>query len=104
MSVAAHGPTSRTPAQIHHQQKTMEAVVAEERKRKNYADFWNIIPLKEPFRVILSDIRDRCVRVGGGCVFWCMGLMAHLYSYTHHPMHTYTHLHTSMYTPAYIPT
>ena len=38
----------------------MEVVVAEERKRKNYADFWNIIPLKEPFRVILSDIRDRC--------------------------------------------
>ncbi len=50
--------------QIHHHQKTMEVVVAEERKRKNYADFWNIIPLKEPYRVILSDIRDRLVLVG----------------------------------------
>ncbi len=34
-------------------------MLAEERKRKNYADFWNPIPVTEPFRVVLSDIRDR---------------------------------------------
>ena len=34
-------------------------MLVEERKRKNYADFWNPIPVTEPFRVVLSDIRDR---------------------------------------------
>jgi len=35
------------------------ARVAEERKRRNYADFWVPIPLTEPFRVVLSNMRDR---------------------------------------------
>lgn len=33
--------------------------MAEERKRRNYADFWHPPPLSEPYRVVLSDIRDR---------------------------------------------
>lgn len=33
--------------------------VAEERKKRNYADFWTPIAANEPFRVILSHMRDR---------------------------------------------
>jgi len=33
--------------------------VSEERKKRNYADFWVPIPLTEPFRVVLSSMRDR---------------------------------------------
>ncbi|GMH37898.1 hypothetical protein BSKO_05782 [Bryopsis sp. KO-2023] len=33
--------------------------VAEERKRRNYPDFWNPIPAEEPYRVILSSLRDK---------------------------------------------
>jgi len=36
--------------------------VAAERKRRNYTDFWNPIPKWEPFRVILSDLRDKLYR------------------------------------------
>ncbi|GIL79818.1 hypothetical protein Vretifemale_9097 [Volvox reticuliferus] len=35
------------------------ARVAEERKKRNYADFWAPIPSTEPFRVVLSHMRDR---------------------------------------------
>ncbi|GLI68046.1 hypothetical protein VaNZ11_012369 [Volvox africanus] len=35
------------------------ARVAEERKKRNYADFWAPIPATEPFRVVLSHMRDR---------------------------------------------
>ncbi|PNH07125.1 Phosphoenolpyruvate carboxylase 1, partial [Tetrabaena socialis] len=35
------------------------ARVAEERKKRNYADFWAPIPPTEPFRVVLSHMRDR---------------------------------------------
>ena len=45
--------------QIHARQTADTHLLAEERKRKNYADFWNAIPITEPFRVILSDMRDR---------------------------------------------
>jgi hypothetical protein len=34
--------------------------VAEERKKRNYADFWTPIAANEPFRVVLSHMRDRC--------------------------------------------
>ncbi|WIA14756.1 hypothetical protein OEZ85_003241 [Tetradesmus obliquus] len=33
--------------------------VAEERKKRNYADFWTPIAANEPFRVVLSHMRDR---------------------------------------------
>lgn len=43
--------------------QTLDAhILAEERKKKNYADFWAVIPITEPFRVILSDMRDRLYR------------------------------------------
>ena len=45
--------------QIHARQTADTHLLAEERKRKNYADFWNAIPITEPFRVVLSDMRDR---------------------------------------------
>ena len=35
------------------------ARVAEERKRRNYADFWTPIATNEPFRVVLSHLRDK---------------------------------------------
>jgi len=35
------------------------ARVSEERKKRNYADFWVPMPLTEPFRVVLSHMRDR---------------------------------------------
>ncbi len=35
------------------------ARVAEERKRRNYVDFWAPIPPTEPFRVVLAHMRDR---------------------------------------------
>jgi len=33
--------------------------VAEERKKRNYANFWTPIAANEPFRVVLSYMRDR---------------------------------------------
>jgi hypothetical protein len=30
--------------------------IAEERKKRNYADFWTPIPPTEPFRVVLSQV------------------------------------------------
>jgi phosphoenolpyruvate carboxylase len=33
--------------------------VIDERKRRNYADFWRPIPSNEPYRVLLSEVRDR---------------------------------------------
>lgn len=33
--------------------------VAEERKKRNYADFWTPVPATEPYRLVLSNIRDR---------------------------------------------
>lgn len=36
-------------------------LITEERKRKNYAEFWNVIPVTEPYRCVLSEVR--CVPV-----------------------------------------
>ncbi|PNW76791.1 hypothetical protein CHLRE_11g476325v5 [Chlamydomonas reinhardtii] len=52
------------------------ARVAEERKRRNYVDFWAPIPPTEPFRVVLAHMRDRLyntrqIRTFGLCM---MGL------------------------------
>ncbi len=33
--------------------------VQEERKKRNYADFWTPVASNEPFRVVLSALRDR---------------------------------------------
>ena len=38
------------------------AAVAAERKRRNYADFWTPFTKREPFRVVLSDLRDKLYR------------------------------------------
>lgn len=34
-------------------------LITEERKRKNYAEFWNVIPVTEPYRCVLSEVRDK---------------------------------------------
>ena len=34
-------------------------LITEERKRKNYAEFWNVIPVTEPYRCILAEVRDK---------------------------------------------
>ena len=49
-------------ASIHARQAPAAAALAEERKRKNYAEFWSVIPVTDPFRLILSDLRDRLFR------------------------------------------
>lgn len=41
--------------------------IADERKKRNYADFWTPIAANEPFRVVLSHMRDRCV-MGTECL------------------------------------
>jgi len=33
--------------------------IFEERKRRNYDDFWKAIPVHEPYRVILAELRDK---------------------------------------------
>jgi len=33
--------------------------VYEMRKRRNYSDFWRSIPIEEPYRVILAEVRDK---------------------------------------------
>lgn len=45
--------------QVHAKQTKDTHQLVEERKRKNYADFWNPVPITEPFRVVLSEVRDR---------------------------------------------
>ena len=49
-------------AEIHARQAPAAAALAEDRKRKNYTEFWSVIPPTDPFRLILSDIRDRLYR------------------------------------------
>lgn len=49
-------------AEIHARQAPAAAQLAEERKRKNYREFWSVIPPTDPFRLILSDLRDRLYR------------------------------------------
>ena len=36
-----------------------QARVIDERKRRNYADFWRPVSANEPYRVVLSELRDR---------------------------------------------
>jgi hypothetical protein len=33
--------------------------LADERKKKNYVEFWNLISLDDPYRLVLSELRDR---------------------------------------------
>jgi phosphoenolpyruvate carboxylase len=53
---------SQLAAEIHARQAPAAAALAEDRKRKNYSEFWSVIPPTDPFRLILSDIRDRLYR------------------------------------------
>jgi len=36
-----------------------EEIIAFERKRRNYSDFWRNVSSSEPYRMVLEDIRDR---------------------------------------------
>ena len=29
------------------------------RKQRNYADFWRSLPMEEPYRVVLAEVRDK---------------------------------------------
>ena len=53
---------SALAAEIHARQAPRAADLAEDRKRKNFSEFWSVIPVTDPFRLILSDIRDRLYR------------------------------------------
>ena len=33
--------------------------LTDERKKKNYVEFWNIISPRDPYRLVLSEMRDR---------------------------------------------
>ncbi len=43
---------------LERQQKDPGAIVGE-RKSRNYSEFWRVLPIMEPFRVILSEMRDK---------------------------------------------
>ena len=44
---------------VHAKQAPLEQALADERKKKNFVEFWNVISLKDPFRLVLSEMRDR---------------------------------------------
>ncbi|EIE27459.1 PEPCase 1 [Coccomyxa subellipsoidea C-169] len=44
---------------VHSKQAPHEQALADERKKKNFVEFWNVISLKDPFRLVLSEMRDR---------------------------------------------
>lgn len=44
---------------MHSKQAPHEQALADERKKKNFVEFWNVISLKDPFRLVLSEMRDR---------------------------------------------
>ena len=52
-------PVQALAEAVHAKQAPNEAVLAEERKKKNYVEFWAVISLKDPFRLVLSEMRDR---------------------------------------------
>ena len=44
---------------MHAKQAPIQHALADQRKKKNYVEFWNVIPIKDPFRLVLSEMRDR---------------------------------------------
>ena len=44
---------------VHKKQGQNTHMIADERKKRNYVEFWNIIPLEDPYRLVLSELRDR---------------------------------------------
>ena len=44
---------------VHAKQAPIQHALADQRKKKNYVEFWNVIPIKDPFRLVLSEMRDR---------------------------------------------
>ena len=44
---------------VHAKQAPIQHTLADQRKKKNYVEFWNVIPIKDPFRLVLSEMRDR---------------------------------------------
>ena len=44
---------------VHKKQSHNNHMIADERKKRNYVEFWNIIPLEDPYRLVLSELRDR---------------------------------------------
>jgi phosphoenolpyruvate carboxylase len=60
LSVWRCSDEARAMAQRIVERQTPDAhLIQEERKRKNYAEFWNVLSVTEPYRVILSEVRDR---------------------------------------------
>jgi len=45
--------------QVYHKQSQNAHALADERKKKNYVEFWNLISLDDPYRLVLSELRDR---------------------------------------------
>ncbi|EFJ49534.1 hypothetical protein VOLCADRAFT_59445 [Volvox carteri f. nagariensis] len=61
------------------------ARVAEERKKRNYADFWAPIPATEPFRVVLSHMRDRLYNTRQVCECIMCGTGGHIFTRGRYP-------------------
>ena len=45
--------------QVHAKQSASAHSLADERKKKNYVEFWNLISIDDPYRLVLSELRDR---------------------------------------------
>ena len=58
-SPALHERVTAICNSIPHLDEEAAGRVIDERKRRNYADFWRPIPSNEPYRVVLSEVRDR---------------------------------------------
>ena len=52
-------------------------LITEERKRKNYAEFWNVIPVTEPYRCVLAEVRDKLYHTRSARLPPPLGLSAH---------------------------
>ena len=48
----------RERARLLHERESAEHVY-EMRKQRNYADFWRSLPMEEPYRVVLAEVRDK---------------------------------------------
>ena len=48
----------RERARVLHERETADHVY-EMRKQRNYADFWRSLPMEEPYRVVLAEVRDK---------------------------------------------
>ena len=52
---------------VHAKQAPMQHALADTRKKKNYVEFWSMIPIKDPFRLVLSRCATACSTRARSC-------------------------------------